>query len=326
MSKNNLSQSIFRKAKQEDRYAQISNELINDRHLSYKALGIATYILSKPDDWQVYISDLVRDGKDGEKSVRSGINELIDNNYMQRYRVFDMDTGKVHHWETLVSEERFTEQKLISYVKEKYLKNDEGNIIMKKITIGNFTREIPIVLEREEILLSQKGKVVESEEDQHPELLSQNVQVENLQVEKEGQLILTNTNTDFKPKTDISSSSQEDKEEDLLYSEIINEIELAGYNVTEQQIKKLFNLYGTLKTMKAINTSLSVNTEIKNFYAYVNKALQDMESKKVVNITIEKNGVNQDNFNNFEQRKYDYKQLEEELLNAPYMDFPDMGE
>lgn len=197
--------TVIKRVVKEAKYAQIDNDLINNRELSFKALGIMTYILSKPDDWQIYISDLCRD-KDGEKSVRAGLNELKDKKYMQRYRVYDMDTGKVHHWETLVSETPFEDSEIISSVKEKYFKDTEGKIVNKKIKIKSFERSVPIVIEREITLLSQKGKV---ENKNKNFLLSQNVQVENLQVENAGQQILNPfTNTDPFTKTDISSNSK----------------------------------------------------------------------------------------------------------------------
>ena len=197
--------TVIKRVVKEAKYAQIDNDLINNRELSFKALGIMTYILSKPDDWQIYISDLCRD-KDGEKSVRAGLNELRDKKYMQRYRVYDMDTGKVHHWETLVSETPFEDSEIISSVKEKYFKDTEGKIVNKKIKIKSFERSVPIVIEREITLLSQKGKV---ENKNKNFLLSQNVQVENLQVENAGQQILNPfTNTDPFTKTDISSNSK----------------------------------------------------------------------------------------------------------------------
>lgn len=197
--------TVIKRVVKEAKYAQIDNDLINNRELSFKALGIMTYILSKPDDWQIYISDLCRD-KDGEKSVRAGLNELKDKKYMQRYRVYDMDTGKVHHWETLVSETPFEDSEIISSVKEKYFKDTEGKIVNKKIKIKSFERSVPIVIEREITLLSQKGKV---ENKNKNFLLSQNVQVENLQVENAGQQILNPfTKTDSFTKTDISSNSK----------------------------------------------------------------------------------------------------------------------
>ena len=150
---------VIRKVKKESAFAQILNELINNRELSYKALGILVYILSKPDDWQVYISDLVREGVDGEKSVRNGLNELIEKRYVQRYRVYNDETGKVNHWETLVSETPFPEEELISSVRETYALKKNGEIAYQKMTVGTFERYFPIVAERKVILLSQKGEV-----------------------------------------------------------------------------------------------------------------------------------------------------------------------
>lgn len=190
-------QSIFKKANKEAEYAQIDNKLINNRSLSYKALGILIYILSKPNDWEVYISDLIREN-DKEKSVRSGINELIENNYMQRYRVYDKDTGKVTHWETLVSETPFSNEEKISHVKEEYLRDEEGKIRLHTIKFGNKERTTPIVISREVILLSQK------------------VEVENLQIEKEGLQIKNNTNKkNINKNLKVSSSSQKVFEENI---------------------------------------------------------------------------------------------------------------
>ena len=157
--------SVIKKIKKEKAFAQISNELINNRELSYKALGILTYILSKPDDWQVYMSDLVRENVDGEKSVRNGLNELIEKRYVQRYRVYNKDTGKVHHWETLVSEIPFSEEEIISSIKETYALNKDGEIAYQKITLGTFERYVPLVIDRDVTLLCQKGKVEEKEDE-----------------------------------------------------------------------------------------------------------------------------------------------------------------
>ena len=108
--------------------------------------------------------------------------------------------------ETLVSETPFEDFEIISSVKEKYFKDTEGKIVNKKIKIKSFERSIPIVIERKITLLSQKGKV---ENKNKNFLLSQNVQVENLQVENAGQQILNPfTNTDPFTKTDISSNSK----------------------------------------------------------------------------------------------------------------------
>lgn len=196
--------NVIRKVKKEKEFAQISNELINNNELSYKALGILVYILSKPDDWEVYMSDLIRDNVDGEKSVRSGIKELIDKNYMQRYRVYNKDTGKVHHWETLVSEIRFRDEELISSVKETYALDSEGKIIYQTTKLGKHTRHVPIVINREVTLLHQKGKV---ESNNNKITTFPKGTCSNSKSSKRRTTNTNNTNTN-NTNTDISSSSK----------------------------------------------------------------------------------------------------------------------
>jgi|SRR5690606_6156707 len=58
--------------------------MIHDSRLSFKAKGILTYLLSRPDDWQVYEVEIIKHAKDGRDSVRSGIKELIDCGYIER--------------------------------------------------------------------------------------------------------------------------------------------------------------------------------------------------------------------------------------------------
>jgi hypothetical protein len=60
------------------------------------------YLLSKPDNWQVYISDISNHCSCGEKSIRSGISELKLQGYIKRYPVYA--NNKIDHWETVVFE------------------------------------------------------------------------------------------------------------------------------------------------------------------------------------------------------------------------------
>ena len=330
MTTNKLTQSIFRKVKKYDKYAQISNDLINDRSISFKALGIATYILSKPDDWQVYISDLIRDN-DKEKSVRSGINELIEKKYMQRYRVYDAETKKVHHWETLISETPFEDEEIISVVREKYLKDDNGEIINKKITIGNFERIVPIVIEREVELLSQKGKIgINNDKKESKKLLSQNLQVAKLKVENEGQLILNTTNTNS-TNTKISSSSSKTDEINLVKEFEENICELK--KTTKPKFYKLAEENNSDMVLAVIEEC--ANTSVASYKGFevaftsylerncktkedVIKAAAEYRIKKKVKRTYRKKsndtGQYPKKFNNFEPRQYDYDSLEKKLL------------
>ena len=78
-------------------YFQLNRTAVNDERLSYKAIGIHTYLMSKPDGWEANISDLVNRHPDGLAAVRSGVNELVSLGYIKRIRQTD-DKGRVTGW------------------------------------------------------------------------------------------------------------------------------------------------------------------------------------------------------------------------------------
>ena len=75
--------SIIRVQKNSN-YSVISNVHLQDESLSWKAKGILSYLLSKPDDWQVYTAQLKKASKDGKDATSSGLRELIDAGYVTR--------------------------------------------------------------------------------------------------------------------------------------------------------------------------------------------------------------------------------------------------
>jgi hypothetical protein len=75
-------QNIIRVEHNKDNpYVVMNKTGLNDPRLSFKAKGILSYLLSKPDDWQVYVSHLATQAADGKGAVRSGIKELIKYGY-----------------------------------------------------------------------------------------------------------------------------------------------------------------------------------------------------------------------------------------------------
>lgn len=86
--------TIFRRAKdRENPYVMIDKEIFQDRALSWKAKGLLGYLLSRPDDWIVRMTDLAKQSTDGMASVRTAVKELEDAGYMVRRREQD-DEGK----------------------------------------------------------------------------------------------------------------------------------------------------------------------------------------------------------------------------------------
>ena len=75
---------IIRVDKTAGNYFIASKYYVEDEKISWKAKGIMSYLFSKPDDWQIYQTQLEKVSKDGKASVRSTINELINNGYMTR--------------------------------------------------------------------------------------------------------------------------------------------------------------------------------------------------------------------------------------------------
>lgn len=84
-------------------YVMVNKGWVNDSRLSYKAKGVMLYLLSKPDDWQVYSVDIEKHGTDGRDSIRSAIKELMEIGYVQRKRIRD-EKGMLRAVEYVVSE------------------------------------------------------------------------------------------------------------------------------------------------------------------------------------------------------------------------------
>lgn len=75
-------------------YTTINNTALKDTRLSFKAKGLMAYMLSVPDDWKFYQSELTNRATDGVASIRSGLKELEKHGYLVRYQGRDEDTGE----------------------------------------------------------------------------------------------------------------------------------------------------------------------------------------------------------------------------------------
>lgn len=75
-------------------FTQISNEVLLDERLSFKARGILALLLSRPKDWKIYIDEIVeRSNADGKHSVRTGFKELKEFGYLKLVKVWN-DAGQ----------------------------------------------------------------------------------------------------------------------------------------------------------------------------------------------------------------------------------------
>ncbi len=105
--------NIIRIKKRDNPFVQIDKGPLNDPELSLKAKGLLAYLLSMPDDWQIYVRELSKHHKDGKYSVGQALNELIKAGYCRRqkrmqgnlicgyeYRIFEVKCDNVQNNES----------------------------------------------------------------------------------------------------------------------------------------------------------------------------------------------------------------------------------
>ncbi|MEX5937434.1 DnaD domain protein [Mammaliicoccus sciuri] len=95
--------ATFRTIKESGDFVTVHKTFVFDERLSAKAKGILLYFLSRPDDWQIYTSEVVKHMNDGQKAINTGIKELIDCGYVHRKQKRN-ESGVFNGYEYLVYE------------------------------------------------------------------------------------------------------------------------------------------------------------------------------------------------------------------------------
>lgn len=95
--------ATYRVKKESGNFVTIHKGFITDDRLSAKAKGILLYLLSRPDDWQIYTAEIKKHMKDGIKSINTGIHELIECGYIKRSKK-RQDSGVFNGYEYIVCE------------------------------------------------------------------------------------------------------------------------------------------------------------------------------------------------------------------------------
>lgn len=166
----NTDKGIIRVQKnKENPYVMINKGFLENVELSWKAKGLLTYLLSRPDNWQIYVSHLIKQSTDGNTAVRSALKELKTFGYLQKYPV--RIGNKIVYWESLVYEIPFEENERI---KSKKICDDEEIIIYEK----------PKSKKKSTTDFTKKGQKSVISQTQLKSLLAENQQVQNLQVQK----------------------------------------------------------------------------------------------------------------------------------------------
>jgi hypothetical protein len=67
-----------------DRFTVVHNRTIEDDRLSFRALGLLVFVLSKPDNWKTHVNHLATTHSEGRGAVRSALGELEEFGYVER--------------------------------------------------------------------------------------------------------------------------------------------------------------------------------------------------------------------------------------------------
>lgn len=92
--------STFRIQKNKDNpYVMINKGMLQDSILSARAKGLLAYLLSLPNDWQIYELEIARHFSDGRDSIRAGVKELIRRGYVIRGKRLRNELGQLRGYE-----------------------------------------------------------------------------------------------------------------------------------------------------------------------------------------------------------------------------------
>ncbi|MFD6894100.1 helix-turn-helix domain-containing protein [Rhodococcus sp. NPDC060086] len=94
MAKNTLAGGVRRGPRLASNFSILSNAVITDDRLSFRARGVLIWLLSKPDDWRTRSDSIAAQSpKEGRDAIRSALRELAELGYLVRER-FQNELGQ----------------------------------------------------------------------------------------------------------------------------------------------------------------------------------------------------------------------------------------
>ena len=88
----------------QNNYTNVSNQVIRDERLSWKARGIFVYLWSQADNWQFYVSEVARHATDGRESLQNGLKELEEFGYLKRINRQENKSGRFSGMDWILSD------------------------------------------------------------------------------------------------------------------------------------------------------------------------------------------------------------------------------
>lgn len=107
-------------------YTSINTTIASDTRISWKAKGIWLYAFSRPDDWKFYKSDLLKQSRDGEESLQTGLKELEAAGYLHRCTKHN-EKGQILGWEWFFFETPKTPEEIKKLLPKRGFSPQRGN-------------------------------------------------------------------------------------------------------------------------------------------------------------------------------------------------------
>ena len=105
-------------------FTQISNTMLEDDKLSWRAKGLLCYMLSRPDNWKINKTDLYRRATEGRDALDGAIKELKDMDYLHIYRITG-ENGQIEGWVWEYDETPFKPEVLKNQITDKLQETGE---------------------------------------------------------------------------------------------------------------------------------------------------------------------------------------------------------
>jgi len=93
---------IIRRAKKNTSFVQIDIDSLEDPNLSWKAKGLLSYLLSRPDNCDLRLSSLFEQSLDGQTATKSALKELEKAGYFKQECI--REKGRIVRWKKMIYE------------------------------------------------------------------------------------------------------------------------------------------------------------------------------------------------------------------------------
>ena len=129
-------------------YVVMQSACLEDARLSWKARGILAYLLSKPDNWTLQLSDLVAHSRhEGPKAIRAALKELVACGYARLQTLRSETGGKF-----LGREYTISEIAILTDIPQ------SGTSVERKFRKAELPQKAALVLPEEEVILEGEVK------------------------------------------------------------------------------------------------------------------------------------------------------------------------